>query len=542
MKDPPTTRPARRAGRLLGALLGLSIAGPGAALAEEAKKLPEVTYNPELKTFEHILPHRTEFRINITQSGVDAEYDSVVASYWKADGACGAAPADAPTVTGGAEERDTASGKRKYTVPIPKLSYSTGYCFAFRFERGFTDADKAAVEAAMSAAFKAAAKKGSYDEKLLRGELEASLGQRAKSLAKASADPKKPGTPLLDLLVRTFLPREAFAPNGHFNKTFEAWNRYHDEDENLRTQLRQLVILRPTEEGVFGAPKPAEFDRYYSLFGALVTKVDAIKLDQALPERQRITLRLDEPAPMKTEVAAIREQVELLHDQAVKVKAGVCSKAADDKQRAFCNDKVEPAITASQKTKERFDGIAAAQKDYGELKAKSLADVKARVAGFRATTAPEHAATVSATYTERSTLYISADVGMMVPIFIGGGVDVAPFFGINIYFTGVDKDVPLRSDDGFLKRFSLTGGITLKAIRDDQDTVEGIVNGNALMGGAGLRITDYLRIGGGAVILRQKDQNPLATATKHVRVAPYAALSIDVDVAGIVTKSYANFK
>lgn len=154
---------------------------------------------------------------------------------------------------------------------------------------------------------------------------------------------------------------------------------------------------------------------------------------------------------------------------------------------------------------------------------------------------PSGGTTPVPSYTERAGLYISGDVGVMMPIFPATGeIGFAPLVGASFYLVPVDKDEPLKCagtpDCDFWKRFALTGGIAIN-VRDSAGTVKGVIGDTGLFVGAGLRVTDYLRLGGGAVFVTQKSQNPLLPG-EPVRAAPYVAASVDIDVAGTVKDIY----
>lgn len=151
----------------------------------------------------------------------------------------------------------------------------------------------------------------------------------------------------------------------------------------------------------------------------------------------------------------------------------------------------------------------------------------------------------SQTFTERGSWYFSADLGVLAVFFYQedqnknwghtGGTDLATYVGVNMYFAPVDKDIPLRDDDGILRRMSLTFGYSINPIQDDSSSLEGILNKNALITGLGFRITDYLRITPGIVILKQKHKNPFVDNSYPV-VSPFIGASIDVDMIGTIKK------
>ena len=134
--------------------------------------------------------------------------------------------------------------------------------------------------------------------------------------------------------------------------------------------------------------------------------------------------------------------------------------------------------------------------------------------------------------------YISMDAGFAYAFRIG---TMTPYVGANIYFRPVNKDAPLSLVDSFGRRFALTFGITLNSIEEttDEGTAVPAANKNrfdlltsnrALLLGAGFRVTPSIRLCGGALVLREKDPNPLISKIS-VAAVPYVSFSLDFDVA-----------
>ncbi len=133
-------------------------------------------------------------------------------------------------------------------------------------------------------------------------------------------------------------------------------------------------------------------------------------------------------------------------------------------------------------------------------------------------------------------VYISADAGLLW----GPEIDeVVPYVGTNIYTTPVNKDAPLRTlgtfRQTFRKRFAFTVGLTASSIADNGGTASGatrddLFGNQSLLLGAGLRITDMVRVGVGGLIFKQKDPNPLIDDETTGRTY-YLTFSFDLDVA-----------
>jgi hypothetical protein len=66
--------------------------------------------------------------------------------------------------------------------------------------------------------------------------------------------------------------------------------------------------------------------------------------------------------------------------------------------------------------------------------------------------------------------------------------------------------------------------VDLRATPDNQET------SNSLLLGAGFRVTPSIRIGGGVLVFKESDPNPLIEQTS-VSTTPYVSFAADVDVA-----------
>ena len=118
---------------------------------------------------------------------------------------------------------------------------------------------------------------------------------------------------------------------------------------------------------------------------------------------------------------------------------------------------------------------------------------------------------------------------------------MTPYVGANIYFRPVNKDAPLSLVDSFGRRFALTFGITLNSIEQQGDggaalpagaktRFDLLQNNRSLLLGAGFRVSQSLRLSGGALVLKEKDPNPLISK-QSVATVPYVSFSLDFDVA-----------
>lgn len=124
--------------------------------------------------------------------------------------------------------------------------------------------------------------------------------------------------------------------------------------------------------------------------------------------------------------------------------------------------------------------------------------------------------------------YVSADAGL---VYAGALKKASVYLGTNLYLRPVDKGVPLSQKGGVLRRFAFNVGLTLQSIADDRRTRDDLFLNQALVLGAGYRLSQYLRAGGGALVFWERDPDtfPL-TRTRRAAMTPYVGLSFDLDM------------
>lgn len=134
--------------------------------------------------------------------------------------------------------------------------------------------------------------------------------------------------------------------------------------------------------------------------------------------------------------------------------------------------------------------------------------------------------------------YVSLDAGIAYPWALE---TMAYYAGTNIYFRPINKNAPLRLKGSFSRRFAITIGVTTSVsdksrrasdLRGSTDS-SGESSRNSLLLGAGLRVTPSLRVGGGVLVFKESDINPLITQTS-VAVTPYVSLAFDVNVGSLL--------
>src|SRR6185503_8879409 len=139
--------------------------------------------------------------------------------------------------------------------------------------------------------------------------------------------------------------------------------------------------------------------------------------------------------------------------------------------------------------------------------------------------------------------YISLDAGLSWAPELE---EVVPYLGTNIYFRPVNRNAPLSSlgnfRQTFSRRFSMTFGLTASSIADESSaggTQTDLFGNQSLMLGAGLRVTDAMRLGAGAIVFKEDDPSPLINEEK-LNTSYYLSLSFDIDVVSLFAKPFAS--
>ncbi len=127
--------------------------------------------------------------------------------------------------------------------------------------------------------------------------------------------------------------------------------------------------------------------------------------------------------------------------------------------------------------------------------------------------------------------YISADAGLVFAPELDTGVS---YIGMNFYFRPVNKNADLSQFGSFGRRFALTLGLTVQSLADGGSGVvqtrDDLFGNQSLILGGGLRVTNSLRLGTGAVVFKEKDPNPLV-GKYSLTTTYYFTLSFDLNVA-----------
>ncbi len=155
---------------------------------------------------------------------------------------------------------------------------------------------------------------------------------------------------------------------------------------------------------------------------------------------------------------------------------------------------------------------------------------------FRVTYQIDVLATTVGDFKTRAGWYLAADFGLAyIPQFD----DVHPYAGVNIYFSPVDKSVPISRLpysrlEKALRLCSVMMGITLKGVAKEKER-ENLAFGQGLVFGAGCRLTDAVRTSVGEVIFRVADPNRLK-ADPHLASSFFVSISLDADLKPLLGK------
>jgi hypothetical protein len=124
--------------------------------------------------------------------------------------------------------------------------------------------------------------------------------------------------------------------------------------------------------------------------------------------------------------------------------------------------------------------------------------------------------------------YVGADVGVLY----AGDLGIGAFYaGSNIYFRPVNKGAPLGEVGSIGRRLALTVGLTISSVADEGELTRSDLFWNqSLVLGCGYRLTSSIRGGGGALIFREANKNPLISQ-KTLAATWYVSFSFDIDVA-----------
>jgi len=129
--------------------------------------------------------------------------------------------------------------------------------------------------------------------------------------------------------------------------------------------------------------------------------------------------------------------------------------------------------------------------------------------------------------------YISLDLGISYAPALRSAFLYA---GANFYFVPVNKKAPLstfKNRDKFWKRFCLLVGITTSGV--EEGNTKNLFSGGSIVLGAGWRMTDVIKLNGGYLFFKQKDENPLVNQDRK-KATGFASISFDINIKSVIGK------
>jgi hypothetical protein len=142
-------------------------------------------------------------------------------------------------------------------------------------------------------------------------------------------------------------------------------------------------------------------------------------------------------------------------------------------------------------------------------------------------------ATSTGSFSTRAKNHVSMDVGIL---YSGDAGEVLPYFAANFYLRPVNRAVPLAQVGGLGRRFSIMVGVTYSSIQEEENgrvLRDDLFGSQALVVGAGLRLTDAARVSVGALVYQENDPNPLVDDLS-LTADPFFAVSFDWNVRNLL--------
>jgi hypothetical protein len=481
-----------------------------------------VRFDERASAFSRTLPHARPFVIEVhTPAAVAA----VKLRIWvQEDRSCKRGKAAAKVYDGsllgaGSAKHGAAKGPRRFAVRLPGLRYATRYCVSVDNYQRWDAALETALQRTIEGLPEALASQDTLDLAAARARLKLLDGYRLRAtLGEAK--------PLIEVISRWISTQPALRAAHH--------------------AARRVALLRPQLRADLRDVASVDLARLAAVAFA----------DGGIPAGVELLLtrRRGLLASKGLDASGQRKDAQLFERSRSQVHAIYCATNTSKRRKKpktsagllrFCRGLavVSPLV---QRLEAQLERLRSEQRSLDNAKRKLGRALTAKLPSWRRGASgafPFGASDAVEGGTAGGGLpYISADLGLLVPLFIERGGDVADvglaaYIGVNVYFTPIDKDTPLSLDDGFWKRFAVTVGFTINNVEDADDTVEGVLFGKGILFGAGFRVTDHARAGVGVVLLRQRDRNP-AVGDKKLKIAPYLSLSVDFDVASALKSAF----
>lgn len=130
----------------------------------------------------------------------------------------------------------------------------------------------------------------------------------------------------------------------------------------------------------------------------------------------------------------------------------------------------------------------------------------------------------------RAKLRVTPDFGYLGYGFQKDFNGITPYLGFQIEFRYFDKNIPFQliPNKTIGHRLSFFSGVTLASLKKENKR-EDFFSNKSLISGLGFRLSNALRITGGAILFNREDYNPLVD-NKKLALTPCLGLSIDLSI------------
>src|SRR3569623_500370 len=384
-----------------------------AAVAPAAADAPvEIQFDPQTQAFSSLLPFHTPFTLDIP-----APLDTINVSvrFWAVAEKKTCATEHAPIVLS-ARAQAAAQGatEKHYQVSLPAQHTDTHYCITSRITRPLSTDDQASITATVVSMADTVARTGWAYTPSVRAELEANLG----ALALARITSRSDNPTLIDVLDKDLRADGTGAPFA-----FEMASSAKEFASGRDSAAKYYSLLTSFQ----GNPAFAAATR------DVLAKLKAAKLDAVTGSM--------EPGPLSDDLLTALQGV------ARAANASVCRTDSHD-----CED-----LRADW-----WSTMNASAQGYKTAKENYANELKKIVA--QSVSAPTDSHSEKPSYVSAAPLYISGDVGFVMPWFISGeasshGVDAQLYVAVRVSFAAIDKDLPLAIQGGWRRRVSHLGGI-----------------------------------------------------------------------------------
>lgn len=468
------------------------------------------------------LPHGRDFLLEVE---IPDSFRSATLTYWRQDdGVCAPKPPKRAARLPMSRPPARLLANR-FLAAVPPLAFSAGYCVHIDARQAWEARDERRVTEALGATLDSIVDgqpSATWRKVLARGL--GVVGDRT------IIDDGKPG----DVTLVDFLT--AVARQGDEARTLSAQRATAERQRAAVARGLRAFAAVPGQadlDAAFGGQTPPDVSgelRWLATQQAVAAELArglgrGAQLDAAARKAIAATLR---GARARTERMAaaycVPEQIAKLFAPVGRARSRWCA------QPAAATKALQQADRAAAEASKASAAAQAARKRWVSRAAATAETLGTLIA------APVVLRTGKPALTRQGAPYTSVDLGLAAVMWGGErGVDPQSHVAISFAFAPADKRVPLALDDGAGKRLSIVVGMGLDSVQTADGRVGGVVGSRGLLAGLGVRLSDDLRLGAGAVCGRIKQPN--ADGERPLRFAPYLSLSLDLDVLGFVRES-----